>query len=220
VPEPRNQHRVFLVHDEFVIASSLAAIMRHQGFDARSFTNPMKALSVAVAKAPELLISDLAMPLLSGSELASQVRKCSPDCKALLFSAQGMNGTSVDNPPLPKGSLKDPSRKEIPTGLRESLGGFLLLAPFQQGSVHRRSGPRRPLGTAQTWCSNARTWLSFLQRQYNTAHPLSASRPEGRGLPRITGKYDRLGQRVQILTMLRRPPGLSKRVNADHEFAY
>jgi DNA-binding NtrC family response regulator len=124
VPQPRKQHRVFLVRDEFVIASSLRAIMRHQGFDARSFTNPLRALSAAAAEAPELLISDLAMPLLSGSELASRVRECSPDCNALLFSAQGMNGTLA--------------------------------------------------------------------------------------------KYDLLGQRVQILTIVGRPPELSKRVNAEN----
>lgn len=28
---------------------------------------------------------------------------------------------------------------------------FLLLAPFELGSLHRRSGPLRPLGAAQTW---------------------------------------------------------------------
>ncbi len=85
------QHRVFVVHDEFFIASSLTAILRHRGFDARSFTDPLKAISAAASEAPQLLISDFVMPLLSGSELASQVREYSPDCKVLLFSAQGMN---------------------------------------------------------------------------------------------------------------------------------
>jgi FixJ family two-component response regulator len=92
VPESRKRHRVFVVHDEFVVASSLAAMLRHQGFDARSFTDPLKALSAAASEAPELLISDFAMSLLSGSELASQVRHHNPDCEVLLFSAQGMNG--------------------------------------------------------------------------------------------------------------------------------
>ena len=34
-----------------------------------------------------------------------------------------------------------------------------------------------PLGTRQIWYSNARTWLSLLQRRHGTAHPLSRSRP-------------------------------------------
>jgi PleD family two-component response regulator len=97
MPQPRKQHRVFVVHDEFVIASSLAAMLRQQGFEARSFTDPHKALSAAASEAPELLISEFAMPLLSGSELASQVRQCSPDCKVLLFSAQRMNRISGEH---------------------------------------------------------------------------------------------------------------------------
>jgi DNA-binding NtrC family response regulator len=128
MPDSRKVHRVFVVHDKFVVASSLAAMLRHQGFDARSFTDPLKALSAASLEAPELLISEFAMPLLSGNELAKQVREYSPDCKVLLFTAQGMNG---------------------------SMGG-----------------------------------------------------------------YDRPDQRFQILTMLRHPPDLSKRVKAENEFAY
>lgn len=89
--ELRKQHCVFVVHDEFVVTSSLAAMLRHQGFEVRSFTDPLQALSAAASEAPELLISDFAMPQLSGSELANQVREHSPDCKVLLFSAQGMS---------------------------------------------------------------------------------------------------------------------------------
>lgn len=88
MPESRKHHRVFVVHDEFVIASSLAAILCHQGFDARSFTDPLRALSAAASEPPQLLISDFSMPLLSGSELASQVREYSPACKVLLFSTR------------------------------------------------------------------------------------------------------------------------------------
>ena len=128
MPESCNQHRVFVVHHAFVVASSLAAILRQHGFDARSFTDPLKALSAAASEAAELLMSDFAMPLLSGGELASQVREYSPDCKVLLFSAQGMNGS--------------------------------------------------------------------------------------------LGEYGRPGPRFQILTMLRHPPNISKRVNAENGFAY
>jgi hypothetical protein len=67
----------------------------------------------------------------------------------LYFLFAPVRPQGIGNPPLPK-------RKEIPTGLRESLGGFLLLAPFEPGSLHKRSGPQRPLGTRPTWYSKAR----------------------------------------------------------------
>lgn len=64
-------------------------ILRLQGgFNARSFTKPLDALEAARLEAPDLLISDVVMPLLSGIELAIQVREHCPDCKVLLFSGQ------------------------------------------------------------------------------------------------------------------------------------
>lgn len=63
-------------------------ILRQDGFSATSFTNPLKALEAAGTEAPDILISDVVMPELSGIELASQVRKNCPDCKVLLFSGQ------------------------------------------------------------------------------------------------------------------------------------
>jgi DNA-binding NtrC family response regulator len=83
------QLRVFVVDDEDIIASSLAMILRlHGGFHARSFTKPLDALEATKLETPDLLISDVMMPLLSGIELASQVREHCPDCKVLLFSGQ------------------------------------------------------------------------------------------------------------------------------------
>jgi DNA-binding NtrC family response regulator len=72
-----------------VIATSLAMILRlHGGFHARSFTNPLEGLEAARLEAPDLLISDVVMPQLSGIELAVQVRRHCPTCKVLLFSGQ------------------------------------------------------------------------------------------------------------------------------------
>ena len=81
--------RVFVVDDEDVIASSLAMILRFQGgLHATSFTNPVSALQAAQSQAPDLLITDVVMPQMSGIDLAIQLRKLHPDCKVLLFSGQ------------------------------------------------------------------------------------------------------------------------------------
>jgi len=91
------QPRVFVVDDEDVIATTLAMILRLQGgFQARSFTNPLDALSVALKDAPDLLISDVVMPQMSGIELAIQVRQHCPDCKVLLFSGQASTASLLE----------------------------------------------------------------------------------------------------------------------------
>jgi len=102
VSQPRNHHRIFIVDDEHVITSTLAMILRNQGFEATSFTEPLDALEAALCEAPDLLISDVMMPRLSGIELAIEVRKHCPECKVLLFSGALLHGSSEGRAfPLP-----------------------------------------------------------------------------------------------------------------------
>jgi DNA-binding response OmpR family regulator len=79
---------VFVVDDQPVIASTLAAILQMHGFSAKFFTSPLEALAAARAKSPDLLISDVEMPGLSGIELAIQMKAQYPTCKILLFSGR------------------------------------------------------------------------------------------------------------------------------------
>ena len=79
---------VYVVDDEHVVASTLAAILQMNGFSAKFFTCPQEALKAARLKAPDLVISDVAMPCISGIDLAIQMRAQYPTCKILLFSGQ------------------------------------------------------------------------------------------------------------------------------------
>jgi DNA-binding NtrC family response regulator len=80
--------RIFVVDDETVIAATLAMILKTSGFDARSFTNPLEALNAADAEPPQLLITDVVMPEMLGTDLAIEMKRRCPDCKILLFSGQ------------------------------------------------------------------------------------------------------------------------------------
>ena len=88
--------RVFVVDDEPVIASTLAAILQMHGFSAKFFTSPLEALTAARAKSPDLLISDVEMPGFSGIDLAIQMRAQFPTCKILLFSGRPAGSDLVD----------------------------------------------------------------------------------------------------------------------------
>lgn len=80
--------QVFVVDDEPAIASSLAAILEMNGFSAKFFTSPVAALAAARGKSPDLLISDVEMPGLSGLDLAIQMKAQYPTCQVLLFSGR------------------------------------------------------------------------------------------------------------------------------------
>ena len=82
------QKRIFVVDDERTIASSLAAILQMHAFLARYFFDPLEALDAARVEAPDLLISDVVMPHLSGVDLAIRIQEEYPTCKILLFSGQ------------------------------------------------------------------------------------------------------------------------------------
>jgi CheY-like chemotaxis protein len=78
--------QIFVVDDEPVIASTLATILQMHGFSAKFFTSPLEALAAARSKAPDLLVSDVTMPGISGIDLAMKMRAQHPECKVLLFS--------------------------------------------------------------------------------------------------------------------------------------
>lgn len=80
--------RIFVVDDEEVIATSLTAILKISGFEAVAFKTLLDALNAARVEAPDLLISEVVMPALSGIELALRFKEECPSCKVLLLSGR------------------------------------------------------------------------------------------------------------------------------------
>lgn len=112
--------RIFVVDDEEVIATSLTAILKISGFEAVALTNPLDALNAARVEAPDLLISEVVMPALSGIELALRFKEECPSCKVLLLSGragtenllqkardQGHNFTLLSKPLHPTDLLRE-----------------------------------------------------------------------------------------------------------------
>ena len=79
---------VLVVDDERVIADTLSAILSRSGFATMAAYDGASALALAKNRTPDLLISDVMMPGMTGIELAITIKQTIPACKILLFSGQ------------------------------------------------------------------------------------------------------------------------------------
>jgi len=84
---------ILVVDDEPLMADTLAMILRHAGYRALRAYDARTALEMASVRAPDLLISDVAMPGMNGVELALGMMAIAPACKVVLFSG---HARSVD----------------------------------------------------------------------------------------------------------------------------
>src|SRR5271170_7443249 len=87
---------VLVADDERVIADTLVIILNQAGFDANGAERGTKAVELARKLKPDMLISDVIMPDLSGIEAAILVRGLLPACKILLFSGQAATADLLD----------------------------------------------------------------------------------------------------------------------------
>src|ERR1035441_679849 len=80
--------KVLIADDEKVIADTLAMILNQGGFEARAVYSCQKAVELAPAFQPDLLISDVLMAELNGVDAAIQIRSLLPDIRVFLLSGQ------------------------------------------------------------------------------------------------------------------------------------
>jgi len=137
---------VFVVDDEPLIALTLAMVLQSSGFDATSFTDPFEALRAAHFGAPDLILSDVMMPFLSGIDLAAKVKAFRPDCKVLLLSGEAaLVDHLMDDSPLQERFeiLQKPVR---PAALVQRIEGLLDLPSNATlpRLIDQNSAPKRP----------------------------------------------------------------------------
>ncbi len=85
--------RVLVVDDETSIADTVTTILSMSGYAAMAAYDGDEALETALVAPPHLLITDVFLPGMNGTELAITIQRVFPDCQILLFSGQA---TTVD----------------------------------------------------------------------------------------------------------------------------
>jgi CheY-like chemotaxis protein len=88
--------RVLVVDDEPDTVMTLLAILRDEGYEALGFSHPLEALKALREFDPDVVISDIAMPVMSGWELARKVREKMGEGRPVMIAISGVYRKSVD----------------------------------------------------------------------------------------------------------------------------
>ena len=88
---------VLVVDDESAIADTVVEILCRSGYAATAAYDGNEALETALVTPPELLITDVVLPGMTGIELAITVKRIFQDCKILLFSGQAATSDLMAN---------------------------------------------------------------------------------------------------------------------------
>lgn len=79
---------VVVVDDEPLIADTMTEILKRSGFDAACAYDGQAGLELALKIAPDIVLTDVVMPLMNGIQLAIAVRKALPSAEIFLLSGQ------------------------------------------------------------------------------------------------------------------------------------
>jgi DNA-binding response OmpR family regulator len=89
--------RVLVVDDEHLITDTICAILNANGFSATGAYGGVEALQSATELRPEIVLTDVLMPQMSGVDLGIRLRCQFPDMKIILLSGQASTSTLIQS---------------------------------------------------------------------------------------------------------------------------
>lgn len=87
---------VLIADDEAAITQTLSLILERNGYRTVVAPTGEEAVQLARASAPDVVISDIVMPGISGIEAAIQIRDLCPECRILLISGETVSAELLE----------------------------------------------------------------------------------------------------------------------------
>ena len=132
------KHRVLVVDDEESIRVVFAQLLQREGYDVTTAENGFDALLQLKQFLPDVIISDLNMPKMSGFEFLSVVRRRFP--KISVIASSGAYGSKV----VPTGVLADAfyaKGQEIPETLLHTVADLIQTSAARATAHQKESAP-------------------------------------------------------------------------------
>jgi CheY-like chemotaxis protein len=129
---------VLLVEDDLVIQALLVDVLRRDGYEVMAAGNGAEALALIELsdRSPELLITDMAMPGMTGGELASLLRPLYPSLRVIYMS--GYNNDAALSEAAETGEVTFLQKPFTPSEILGTIRSVLALpAGSARPLVHR-----------------------------------------------------------------------------------
>ncbi|HEX2166256.1 MAG TPA: sigma-54 dependent transcriptional regulator, partial [Longimicrobiales bacterium] len=91
----RSGARVLIIDDERSILDTVQILLRGEGFEVETMQNPREALAQIDELAPDIVLTDIRMPGLSGLEVLAALREHDAEIPVILMTAQASLQTAV-----------------------------------------------------------------------------------------------------------------------------
>ena len=127
--------KVLVADDEQAIANTLTFILNNSGFDAHAVYSGKAAVDALSSFEPDVLISDVMMPEMTGVEAAIAILSQCPRCKVLLFSGQAATADLLGEARAQGHSFEILAKPVHPTVLLSKLRAAVF-----PGSVEAQAG--------------------------------------------------------------------------------
>jgi CheY-like chemotaxis protein len=122
LPSRQEHVAVLLVEDEEAVRELLVSVLERAGFEVHAARTAEEALELERQRRFDVLLTDVALPTMTGPELARDVRRRSPGTRVLFMS--GYAGDSLDAAESggPRAFIQKPfSSRDLVDRLRELL---------------------------------------------------------------------------------------------------
>ena len=95
-PSSERRGKVLVVDDEAGARNALMALLEDEGYDVRDAPDGFKAIGELRQWRPDILLTDIRMPLMDGLELLRQAKQIQPDVFTIVMTAFGSIDVAVD----------------------------------------------------------------------------------------------------------------------------
>jgi DNA-binding response OmpR family regulator len=88
--------KVLIAEDEPMLLKMMELRLKKEGYEVLTASDGLQAIALLEAEAPDLLVTDIMMPFVSGMELVGKVLERTPRIPVIVLSAMGQENVVLE----------------------------------------------------------------------------------------------------------------------------